>query len=318
MSEEIKYELFAKKLSDSLLEGEEKILRDWINESVENATEYAVAKQAWSAVENFEIETNTQDAWQKLQNSISVEENKNNKNWKTRYFTIAASLLLLIGLGGGIWRMQSSTPTLYTADETTKKVILSDGSIVWLNAHSSLSVPTNFAKAKKREVSLTGEAFFEVVHDQSKCFSVFTQNIVITDIGTQFNVSAFENEVAVSVAEGEVELSAESQKIALKVGESAAYNRRKKTIEKTEFTKNFLAWKTEELIFENTPLPIVARDLEKYYNIKINIKDTGLMKISVTATLKRQPQSEAMKLLESALGLRVVRDSSEHYSLLHK
>lgn len=42
------------------------------------------------------------------------------------------------------------------------------------------------------------------------------------------------------------------------------------------------------------------------------------MKISVTATLKRQPQSEAMKLLESALGLRVVRDSSEHYSLLHK
>jgi transmembrane sensor len=160
MSEEIKYELFAKKLSDSLLEGEEKILRDWINESVENATEYAVAKQAWSAVENFEIETNTQDAWQKLQNSISVEENKNNKNWKTRYFTIAASLLLLIGLGGGIWRMQSSTPTLYTADETTKKVILSDGSIVWLNAHSSLSVPTNFAKAKKREVSLTGEAFF--------------------------------------------------------------------------------------------------------------------------------------------------------------
>ncbi len=158
------------------------------------------------------------------------------------------------------------------------KLILSDQTIVWLNAGSRLIYPSEFT-GREREVILFGEAFFEVAKDKSKPFIVKTTDYRIKVLGTQFNVSAYlGDDVSQTVlTEGSIELKMNNNGVfghgvVLKQNELFSLNKgmNETSIQKVDPAK-YVLWKDGVLKFENEDLSQVLKKIERYYDIQIRL-----------------------------------------------
>ncbi|MEC5145139.1 FecR domain-containing protein [Chitinophaga sp. 212800010-3] len=152
------------------------------------------------------------------------------------------------------------------------KVTLPDGTDVWLNATSSVSYPTSFAKSG-RKVTVTGEAYFEVASDASSPFEVKVNNVDILVLGTHFNVNAYEDEKAIrtTLLEGAVLVRTSAAYGHLEPGQQASVAAGSNNIEwhKHIDVNNVIAWKNGYFSFENADIPSVMRQLARWYNIDV-------------------------------------------------
>lgn len=186
------------------------------------------------------------------------------------------------------------------------RVVLSDMTVVWLNAGSRLVYPTLF-KDKTREVLLFGEAYFEVAKNPDKPFIVKTSNLDIEVLGTQFNVSSYpeDNIIQTVLKEGSVAIRQKGatifeKDIIIHPNQLASFN---KTNNNTEIykvdTDYYTMWTKGLISFEETDLIRITKRLERFYNISINFADPHLqiMRISGKLDLKKS-RKEVMEYLE--------------------
>ncbi|MCR8560644.1 DUF4974 domain-containing protein [Mucilaginibacter sp. BJC16-A38] len=156
------------------------------------------------------------------------------------------------------------------------QVVLPDGSKVWLNALSSLKFPVNFSLLKERRVELTGEAYFEVVHDQSVPFRVVTEREVVEDIGTHFDVNAYNDEgsTKTTLLQGLVRVTAGGKSAQLTPGQQA---RLAKGIEVTEVnTEEVIAWKKGYFNFDDEKLGNIMKSVSRWYDVNVDFQDEGI------------------------------------------
>lgn len=151
----------------------------------------------------------------------------------------------------------------------TYQLTLSDGTKVWLNAGSTIRYPIAFNE-KERKVNITGEAYFEVAHNEKLPFKVSVDGEVIEDLGTRFNVNAYADEPAMKVTllEGAVKVR---NKI-LEPGEQALIKDNNLKILKEVNVSNVVAWKEGYFAFDNATLAMVMRKLARWYDIKVIYK----------------------------------------------
>ncbi|MES2329905.1 MAG: FecR domain-containing protein [Bacteroidota bacterium] len=148
---------------------------------------------------------------------------------------------------------------------------LPDKSIVWLNAESSITFPTAFT-GSERVVSITGEAYFEVVHDARKPFKVKAGNQIIEDIGTAFNVNAYSDEPdsKTTLFEGAASVSYGTQKKIIKAGEQSIIKDGAETIEvKATDGQTAAAWRKGVFNFEHADIATIMRQLTRWYNVEV-------------------------------------------------
>ena len=157
------------------------------------------------------------------------------------------------------------------------KIILPDSTIVWLNSGSTLKYNRSFGE-KCREVALAGEGYFEVKKDKTKPFTVHTDSINVNVLGTVFNVRAYIEDatVTVNLIEGSVNVSlpnADSQgALTMKPNEKLVFNKLTKKIESSQVDASRSSlWTTGKLCFVDATLEQISRDLERKYNVKIQI-----------------------------------------------
>jgi len=152
------------------------------------------------------------------------------------------------------------------------RLVLPDGTKVWLNNATSLRYPTSFA-AGRREVSLTGEAYFEVAADPSKPFMVQIDNsLAIHVLGTSFNIMAYKDErsVITTLLTGKLELATGSKKSMLMPGEKAiAGQEGDLKIEKVGESEDAIAWKRGYFSFHRASLSDVLRQLSRWYDVQV-------------------------------------------------
>lgn len=170
----------------------------------------------------------------------------------------------------------------------TATLRFSDGSVVKLNGGSTLRYPKSFSQ-DKRVVYLKGEAFFSITHDEDHPFIVHAGDIKTRVLGTSFNIEAYKNEdeVQVTVAEGTVAVSKDESKkssvtgnekqIVLQENQWVTYHTSNKILERGEGDiSEMIAWKNDVLVFHHTSFNEVARMLERWYGVKIILKDEQL------------------------------------------
>lgn len=155
-------------------------------------------------------------------------------------------------------------------------VTFADGSRLWVNSGSKVIYPTKFA-ADKREIFVEGEIYLDVVHDESKPFIVKTKKMEIIDLGTQFNVTAYENDsnTDVILVEGKVEINIKGRKKnTLAPSQLFRYdNSADKTYIQRVNTEDYVAWKDGYYLFKHQKMDVVLEKLCKYYGIKIDWDD---------------------------------------------
>jgi transmembrane sensor len=182
--------------------------------------------------------------------------------------------------------------TRKTTDRSESKyLLLEDSTKVWLNAASSLEFPDNFEK-DKREVFLTGEAFFDVKHADKIPFIIHTGKISTTVMGTAFNIKAYpgQQNVTVSVSRGKVKVSDEAGWATMLVkGEQVKVARTgNSNKERNVPVETIAAWQQGTLVYDDETLADITDDIQRVYNIEIKVNDPSIRELKISASFKKE------------------------------
>lgn len=253
--------------------------------------------------------------------------------WKSNWLKMAAMLLLALGIVTALFREKESLQTLveglrdsskpgqleiYNETETIQLVTLPDGSSVILKKRARISYPAAFA-ADRRDVTLRGEAFFEVVKNPEQPFFVYAGSMVTKVKGTSFSIKANDDEedVELVVKTGVVEVSAlgdegksevgAGKKLILKPNEQVTFNRKSlnmatKTVRKPVLLN--LPAESQDFEFRRTPLAEVFAEMEKTYGIRIQYDARSIAHCTLTAKLGDEPVHEKLDLICAVVNAR--------------
>ncbi|WP_346711703.1 FecR family protein [Phocaeicola plebeius] len=243
---------------------------------------------------------------------IRSEEVKPRFTLKRYWMQIAASLLLLIAGSltvltfmqrNEINALAEQNVVIRSGDYGKSLVTLPDGTIVHLNAKSSLTYSQDFGR-NDRKVALSGEGFFEVKKDTEKKFTVGTGYMDIAVLGTKFNVYAYETKdiVEMSLVEGSVDVTTSRppyQSIRVKPNEKVVYNKRTGNLlhERTS-NKMETAWMNKELVFRSERLENVFRCLSRKFAVTFSVDDETLLNDVYTGTFDDENVESIMRVLK--------------------
>ena len=200
------------------------------------------------------------------------------------------------------------------AEESMTTVDLSDGSRIYLNKGAEIT----YAKAFKnhREIELKGEAFFEVMSDPNNPFTVHTGEMLVTVLGTSFNVKQLENpsDVEVYVKTGKVRVSLEEsdQFIQLEPEEMGIFEDSQLTNSRQE-DPNYISWKTKEFNFVNSALVEVLQELEESYHVDIHTGDMDLSELRITTSYSEQSIDAILETIGTAFEMNVSRKENNYF-----
>ncbi|NML23464.1 FecR family protein [Pseudoflavitalea sp. G-6-1-2] len=194
-----------------------------------------------------------------------------------------------------------SMNTVTTPKGGTYRVVLPDGTKVWLNAASSIRFPSAFT-GNERKVTVDGELYFDVAKDAQKQFIVQSNHSTTTVLGTQFNIADYSNDpytsttlvqgkVVVSKGDNKVMLQPGSQSVISNTNDAAPISIRDANLEET------VAWKNGYFIFNDAQLPEIMRMVERWYNVSV-IYEATISKQFVGVIRRNEPLSKLLQLLE--------------------
>ncbi len=176
---------------------------------------------------------------------------------------------------------------------------LADGTQVWLNAASSLRYPTTFT-GKERIVELTGEAYFEVVHNAKSPFKVISNGQEVEDIGTHFNINAYTDEPSTktTLLEGAVRVSENNHSKILNPGQQASFKDNQVKVQDVD-VENIIAWKNGQFNFNEEQLGNIMRQVARWYNLDISFQNNRLKEKTFSGITTRFANvSELLHVLE--------------------
>lgn len=262
-----------------------------------------------------EQETLRAALWQRIEGQVSspaptlppvMQVVRPASRWKQ--WTAAAAVVAGVGLGALLLHQPELAPEPTTAavvsewvtqrNATTQamQVKLADGSVVQLAAASSLRYPRHFRGAR-RQVSLTGEAFFEVSHDAAHPFQVYTEQVVTTVLGTSFTVRAFagQAQAQVVVRTGKVRVTprrratqsatAQLASVVVLPNQQVTYSAATPEL-RAELVAQPVVLTNQSFTFDDRPVTEVLAALEKAYNVTFEYDKAALSSCSVTLTLR--------------------------------
>ena len=154
------------------------------------------------------------------------------------------------------------------------RLVLADGSLVWLNAASSITYPTAFI-GQERSVSITGEAYFEVSENKAMPFFVEHNQLLVKVLGTHFNVNAYENEASnkVTLLSGLVDVGNGKVTRRLLPGQQASISKSIFTVDENIDTDEVMAWKNGQFYFGGSDIKSIMKQIERYYDVEVEFRD---------------------------------------------
>jgi transmembrane sensor len=235
--------------------------------------------------------------------------------------SLAATALVIIGLGSALLYLSnngyfSRNIVISSAgDQRNVTVTLPDGSKVWLNRNSELSYSPEPGKIA-RNVKLKGEAFFEITPDKSKPFIIDAGKANVKVVGTSFNVitSNLKQEVEVFVKTGTVVVSdvTGNHELILKPGDVGTVNT-EAAIKSKNINPNYLAWKTDTLVYDGQKLDVVFADLKRVHNINVVSEDPDILNQTITTIFDQQPQDTIIRIICTTFNFSYTKDGSVYH-----
>lgn len=232
--------------------------------------------------------------------SSSVAEDKRKRPALFSKLLVAASIVIVAGTiwiikERGVPRNEQASISSLTKKATdrseSKFIMLEDSTKVWLNAASSLEFPDEFDK-NKREVFLSGEAFFDVKHADKIPFIIHTGNVSTTVLGTAFNIKAYpgQKNITVSVSRGKVKVSRDDGwETTLVKGQQVRVGENKKELaEKNISVSEVASWQQGDIVFDDELLADIVADMQRIYNASIRLDDPSLLGLKISTSFRKE------------------------------
>lgn len=304
MDKDRKYleELFDKYRQGLITEEEKKLIANWL-----------VYLDVDEPISEAKINHKQQFSSKSLHAHFFSEQETSSKifnfwNWSR---TIAAVFFLLVGAASITYFNQAGRKNkieekLFAVTSTgigeMKLIKLADGTEIILNNQSTVRYPSSFDGAK-REVFLSGEAFFKVAHNPAKPFKVHTKRMDVQVLGTSFDVSAYADDldISVAVATGKVKTAAKNKTKTTHIllpGDQLVYRHDKTRFKKSKINPlTISAWQQGKLSFKNQKLLDITRRLERYYKVKFQFENKAVVNKLLSLNVNNQRLETVMKAL---------------------
>ncbi len=336
--ENFDWELVTKYLNEETNSQENAEMEAWLNQSEANREKMEKIERMLRKIDTH-YQANTFDsdaAWSNVNTQISptkvksIQFSKKRKEVIAHFYKYAAIVLLAVLLGsvGYYIGFRNQNRAIYNEiisaeNQVLNEYVLPDGSVVTLNNNSKLTFPKKF-RGDIREVTIEGEAFFDVQRNPEKPFVINAGNAQVKVLGTSFSVSAYPGAetVEVIVETGKVqviskntELLTQNREVFLTPGEKGTFFTENEILEKTvNKNPNFLAWKTHDLIFNKVPLREVVENLEKAYHINITVTEPELNDLLYEGHFDQKPIDFVLDVIRLTFNLELSVEN-EHYTL---
>mgnify|MGYP000858064795 CR=1 FL=1 len=326
--------LITRLLSNSITVEERKLLDGWLSESADNQEYLGQMINLWqSSHQSFDPEeVNVEHAIRNVHQKIAENERLSPKKslkilvwWQRIAAVLFIPVMVLMGYllsRDTDFNPQTAYQEVFSPYGVRSKISLPDGSSVWLNSGSKLKYPIEF-KSGSRNVSLTGEAFFEVKSDKKNPFVVNTEKLTVEATGTAFNVEAYETDtiVAVTLVHGKVDVDISGRrKLDMQPSQRISFNNQSNKYKlSTVDTYKWIAWKDGVLAFRDDRLDYVFKKIGLMYNVDISVKDVDIASQLYRATFEGESLDEILNLLKLSAPIRYehtkrVRSDSGAYS----
>lgn len=299
--------LLAKYVADEATDREKEFIENWANESEANKT--LLQEMDLLMVKSLENAFDKNEAFKKINNSTKAQ------NSVSLYLKIAATILVLFVIGWSVLDQSDDIANNLIRIEASKKeaVNMPDGSIIILNAYSSLEYDSDYNE-NLRAVKLEGEAFFEVEKNEDKPFVIFVNGITVSVIGTSFNLKAISNKkIELVVETGVVELAKDSvQHILSGFGESIAIDlESNEAVRHKVQNRNHLFWKTGHLEFDEERLSEVVNSLSKIYDKDIMLSNEKLNNCLLTAKFDNLDHDQVLEVIANTYGFELKEENGK-------
>jgi ferric-dicitrate binding protein FerR (iron transport regulator) len=223
------------------------------------------------------------------------------------WFKAAAAVALLVTASVALWQWNATDMLHVSTLAGTQKVILSDGSIIWLKENSSLSYPEKF-NGDTRNISFTGEALFEIAKDKDHPFIIQSGTLTTTVLGTSFNIKTTQQDIEVTVLTGRVALASEGKEtLVVTANEKALYRQEARQLAKVlpqpaETTR--LTEGTEyNMVFKDARMSEIVRRIENKFNVNVMLSDAGMNNCQVTGNFTDHSLNETLGMIAKTLGI---------------
>ena len=332
---EIDWELLERYLANEATADERARVEAWLRDDPEHWTQLTALRDAMAqaALSEPAVEQAKSEVWARLEGEVGrageTEPARSPRlpglalparRWSTAAQIAAAVLVTLAGaaaVGALLFRSRSLAPAPALKVATTARgqratFLLPDGTHVMLGVASTLRYPASF-DGGSRELSLEGEAYFEVVHDEQRPFVVRAGDLVARDIGTEFTVRAYPDEprARVVVRQGRVAIyaaqAAPTTEKVVAAGQIGGLRGGEPVVEPAD-TAAYFAWTQGRLVFDRTPLREALPQLGRWFDLEFRLVDSALGDVPLSATLTTQPTPDVLDNLAASLGMKQRRD----------
>jgi ferric-dicitrate binding protein FerR (iron transport regulator) len=296
----------------------------WQNAAAENQRLFAAFQKIWQgAAEKTPRLPSVDQAWAELSAQLGLpQENAPakilemrkpataaRKIFRSDNYRWAAAAVLLLGFATLIYQFFYNTNALQkmsAAYGRQESIELPDGSLVQLNSGSEIRFYENFSDSA-RVVALSGEAYFEVNHDD-RPFYVNTGNAQVRVLGTKFGVRARDEQTRVTVREGRVSLrglkAAPSTAVELTANQTSVCQQQSAPVPPAIVDAGqVLGWLEGKIVFDQTPLTEVAAELQRVYNVAIELANPALGQNTITGSFQNKPVESVLASICLAMNL---------------
>jgi ferric-dicitrate binding protein FerR (iron transport regulator) len=228
-----------------------------------------------------------------------------------------ACIFLFQSQPGSNENIRSSLQVRSTERSEFKYLLLPDSTQVWLNAASTLEYPPEFG-GSKREVFLSGEAYFDVKHAAKIPFIIHTGKISTTVLGTAFNIKAYDDlsNVTVAVSRGKVKVEYLDKEVAtLMPGQQVKVNNNGTGIaDRKSGINQVAAWQQGNLVYDDESIMDIVADLERMYNVRIKVSDITVNNMRISTSFNRQTGVEqALQILCSLTDRKMEQRNGQYF-----
>lgn len=323
MKNEVTQELLFRYFEGATTAFQKRLIDEW-SLTPANREQFFAWLEAWEA-QNPQYLPNVDEARQRHQTRLTNPEPETRPMFPpeppqpTGYYRrwlgwgIAASVVLALGCGW-VFRETLLNETYLTAYGETRSLTLPDGSRVTLNANSRLRCPRFGFGKRTREVTLSGEATFSVVHtpDDQRFVVKTDRRFEVVVLGTEFTVYTRSRGGRVVLNRGKVQLRYDAgvatRQLTMKPGDAVTLDRRGQVkVRRLRQPENLAAWRENRFVFEETTLTEIAQLFEETYGIRLSIPDSSLARWTVSGSFTARNADELLESLTQAASLRYIR-----------
>jgi ferric-dicitrate binding protein FerR (iron transport regulator) len=331
-------ELFEKLMNDEISREEfEALLEGLDDQSVlkkyENYLQSRFDEELASYLEETDEVTGNTTQLPRLDLKKKEPSKRKGKSSGNRQYPIAASILILVGIvfsaifiisqintkNGNNQVVSASEPQLITKSTPNRRMFrmrLDDGSFVHLNAVSTISYPPQF-DGSKREIEISGEAYFDIERDESRPFDITVKDYMVSVLGTSFNIEAYpdEEDFSVVVESGMVRVNLNRENLEpliLTKDQKLTFSPRSgKVTVYTVSSEEELSWRKGILRFDSTPMAKVEKMLERWYGVDLIIDDESIYEKTLSGVHQNENLKSVVEALTYATGTKYqIRDNS--------